>query len=83
MYKHKTLDHINENVQFGLEITGIFKDALTRQANALIRIYNRHALEILNNKSEFCHPQTARVKQRKNLIIKPNRLKLVTHSNQI
>jgi hypothetical protein len=78
LYKHKTLDHINENVEFGLEITGIFKDALTRQANESIRIYNRHASEILNSKSEFCHPPTARV-----MVIKPNRLKLVMHSNQI
>ena len=85
LYKHKTLDHINENVEFGLEITGIFKDALTRQANESIRIYNRHASEILNSKSEFCHPPTARVmvEAKKKTIIKPNRLKLVMHSNQI
>ena len=61
LHKHKMLDHINEEVEFELEITGIFKDALTRQANESIRIYNRHGSEILNSKSEFNHPPTARV----------------------
>ena len=42
MFKHKTMDHIDEDVEFGLEITGVFKDALTRQANEPIRIYNRN-----------------------------------------
>ena len=35
LYKHKTLAHIDEEVEFGLEITRLFKDALTRQANEL------------------------------------------------
>ena len=83
LFKHKTLEHIDESVEFGLEITGVFKDALTRQANEAIRIYNRNGSEILNSKSEFCHPPTARVmvEAKKNPIIKPNRLKLVMHSN--
>ena len=61
LYKHKRLEHINENVEYGLEITGIFKDPLTRQANESVRIYNRKGTEILNSKSEFNHPPTARV----------------------
>ena len=61
LYKHKTLAHIDEEVEFGLEITGIFKDALTRQANESVRIYKRPSSEILNSKSEFNHPPTARV----------------------
>ena len=61
LHKHKMLDHIDEEVEFELEITGIFKDALTRQANESIRIYNRNGSEILNSKSEFNHPPTARV----------------------
>ena len=61
LYKHKKLEHINENVEYGLEITGIFKDPLTRQANESVRIYNRKGTEILNSKSEFNHPTTARV----------------------
>ena len=61
LHKHKLLDHIDEEVEFELEITGIFKDALTRQANESIRIYNRCGSEILNSKSEFNHPPTARV----------------------
>ena len=55
------LDHINEDVEYGLEVTGIFKDALTRQANESVRIYGRKGSEILNSKSEFNHPPTARV----------------------
>ena len=61
LHKHKLLDHIDEEVEFELEITGIFKDALTRQANESIRIYKRSGSEILNSKSEFNHPPTARV----------------------
>ena len=55
------LDHIDEEVEYGLEITGIFKDALTRQANESVRIYSRKGSKILNSKSEFNHPPTARV----------------------
>ena len=61
LYKHKILEHINEEVEYGLEITGLFKDALTRQANESVRIYNRRGKDILNSKSEFNHPPTARV----------------------
>ena len=60
LYKHKALDHINKDVEFGLEITGGFKDALTRQANQSIRIYNRQGSEMLNSKNEFHPPPTAR-----------------------
>ena len=68
LYKHKMLEHINEDVEFNLEITGKFRDALTRQANESVRIYNRKGTEILNSKSEFNHPPTARVvvEKRKN-----------------
>ena len=55
------MDHINEEVEFEVDITGIFKDALSRQANESVRIYNRKNSEILNSKSEFNHPPTARV----------------------
>ena len=55
------MDHINEEVEFGVEITGIFRDALSRQANESVRIYSRKNSEILNSKSEFNHPPTARV----------------------
>ena len=55
------LDHADEKVEYRLEITGKFKDALTRQANEGVRINNRKNTEILNSKSEFNHPPTARV----------------------
>ena len=44
-----------------MEITGKFKDALTRQANEAVRIYSRPSHELLNSKSEFNHPPLARV----------------------
>jgi hypothetical protein len=44
-----------------MEITGRFKDALTRQANKAVRISSRPTHELLNSKSKFNHPPTARV----------------------
>ena len=67
LFKHKMLDHINEDVEYALEITGKFQDALTRQANESVRIFNRKGTEILNSKSEFNHPPTARVVVEKKL----------------
>ena len=55
------MDRINTDVELGLEITWVFKDALTRQANESIRIYNRQGSEIVNTESEFHHPPTATV----------------------
>ena len=70
------MDHIDEDVEYGLEITGMFRDALTRQANESVRIYGRKGSEILNSKSEFNHPPTARVvvEKKQNMKIKPTRL---------
>ena len=59
--QHKMLDHINEDVEYGLEITGTFRDALSRQANESVGIYNRKGTDSLKSKSEFNHPPTARV----------------------
>ena len=38
LYKHKVLEHSNENVKYRMEITSISKDALTCQANESVRI---------------------------------------------
>ena len=39
LYKHKILKHPEEeNISFKMEITGLFEDALTRQANEAVRI---------------------------------------------
>ena len=74
LYKHKKLEHVDEEVEFGLEVTGLFKDALTRQANESVRIYNRRGTAVMNSKSEFNHPPTARVvvEKKKNYEFKPN-----------
>ena len=62
LYKHQIMEHTDdENVEFGLEITGVYHDALSRQANEAVRISSRKNSEILNSKSEFNHPPTARV----------------------
>ena len=44
LYKPEIYDHPNENVEFGLEWTGIFKDALSRQANKFVIINARQQL---------------------------------------
>ena len=61
LYKHKVAAHPNQQVKFKMEITSKFSDALTRQANEAVRISRRPAGELLNSKSEFNHPPTARV----------------------
>ena len=61
LFKHKMTAHNNEHVKFKMEITGTFKDALSRQANEGVRISSRPAHELLNSKSEFNHPPTARI----------------------
>lgn len=62
LYKHKILEHPEEeNISFKMEITGLFKDALTRQANEAVRIKNCKKSEILNSKSQFNHPPITRI----------------------
>ena len=61
LYKHKLVDHADEEISVGMELTGKFKDALTRQADEAIRINSHNTLELMNSKSEFNHPPIARV----------------------
>ena len=68
LYKHKLMEHPNEEVEFKMEITGIFKDALSRQADEAVRIQSRKPSQLMNSKSEFNHPPIARIMvQRKQL----------------
>ena len=60
-YKQKLMDHIDEEMEVTMEITKVFKDPLTRQANEAVRISGRNKNEILNSKSQFNHPPVARV----------------------
>ena len=63
------LDHKNEEPQFEMEITGIFRDALTRQANEAVRIQKTKPSETLNSKCEFNSAPVARItveKQKRN-----------------
>ena len=42
LYKHQIMEHIDdENVEYGLDITGVYHDALLRQANEAVRISSR------------------------------------------
>ena len=61
LYKHKLLEHNHEEVDFKMEITGTFRDALTRQAEESIRIQTRKKSELMNSKSQFNNPPIARV----------------------
>jgi hypothetical protein len=61
LYKHKILDHTHENAEFEMEITGVFKDALSRQANEAVRIQSRKTTESLNSKCEFNSAPVARI----------------------
>ena len=61
LYKHKELEHADEDVEYSMKITGVFKDALTRQADEAVRIFSRKNHELLNSKSEFNHPSIARI----------------------
>ena len=61
LYKHKMLEHEDEDVEFKMEITGVFRDALSRQADESVRIQARSNAELMNSKSEFNHPPIARV----------------------
>ena len=62
LYKHKVLEHPEEeNVNFKMEITGIFRDALTRQADEAVRIKNCKNSELLNSKSQFNNAPITRI----------------------
>ena len=53
--------HPQENVKFRMEITGQFRDALTRQANEGVRISTRSIQKLINSKSVFNHPPAFRI----------------------
>ena len=62
LYKHPIIEHPeDEKVNFSMEITGLFKDALTRQANEAVRIKNCGKLELLNSKSQFNNAPITRI----------------------
>ena len=61
LFKHKQNEHNFEEMKVKMEITKPFRDPLTRQANEGVRIEIRAKHELLNSKSEFNHPPTARI----------------------
>ena len=66
LYKHQLKEHPNQTAAFEMEITGTFKDALSRQADEAVRIYGRQGQELMNSKSEFNHPPVSRIIVEKN-----------------
>ena len=46
-------EHENEDPHFSMQITGRFRDALSRQADEAVRIHGRKDEELLNSKSVF------------------------------
>ena len=62
LYKHKCLEHPEEtDVKFKMEITGLFRDALSRQADEAVRIKNCKKFELLNSKSQFNNAPITRI----------------------
>ena len=72
------LEHKNEEVEFKMEITGVFRDALSRQADESVRIQARKNSELMNSKSEFNHPPIARVvlEKKPKYVFKNNQAKI-------
>ena len=67
--RHRLTDHPSHSqkqVKFRFDLTGKFKDPLTRQAEEGVRICARNKLgNLINTKNEFHHPPVARVSIRK------------------
>ena len=61
LYKHKVLEHKDEEMRIKMQITKKFRDPLTRQANEGVRINSRCKNELLNSKTEFNHPPIPRI----------------------
>ena len=60
------VEHGGEEPNFQMEITGLFSDALSRQADEAVRITARKNYEMMNSKSQFNHPPIARIVLEKN-----------------
>ena len=53
------VEHGGGEANFQMEVTGLFSDALSRQADEAVRITARKNYEIMNSKSQFNHPPIA------------------------
>ena len=62
LFKHDQSHHPHANSDWKFEITGVFKNALTRQANEAVRISSLAPESLVNLKSEFHHPPVNRIK---------------------
>ena len=81
LFKHVETEHGNEEVKFKMEITSKFKDALTRQVNEAMRIYNRQDFQLLNSKVELNHPPLARVVVQSKDHFRINKKKFIKSTN--
>ena len=73
--------HEHKQVKFWMEITDKFKNALSRQANEAVRISSRPVNQLLNSKSEFNHPPTARVVVEKKKYFKKQSVAQLSHGH--
>ena len=62
LFKHDSIHHPHANSDWKFEIVGVFKNALTRQANEAVRISSIAPESLVNLKSEFHHPPVNRIK---------------------
>ena len=72
LFKHKQIEHKNEDMKITMQITQKFHDPLTRQANEAVRISQRENYQLMNSKTEFNHPPIARIVVEKNGKIRNN-----------
>ena len=64
------MDHPNEEPKFEMKITGVFRDALSHQANEAVRIQRTKPIDSLNSKCEFNSAPIARIMVEKSKKIK-------------
>ena len=81
LFKHIMTAHQHERVKFRMEITDRFKNALSRQANEAVRISRRPVNQLLNSKSEFNHPPTARIVVEKKKYFKKQSVAQLSHGH--
>ena len=66
LYKHKLMDHPNEEAKFEMHVLKKYKDPLSRLANEGVRINEHKPGELLNSKCEFHQPAILRLQIEKN-----------------
>ena len=63
LYKHIIFKHSGSNKEpvFTAKVTGLFKDALTRQVAEAVKINDTPPPKLINSKAEFGHNKMTRI----------------------